>query len=161
MSAARPRPGTLVLSYAVTGTISDLRMPPMTAPARADGLWRHTCFEAFVRAPSGTAYYELNFAPSTHWAAYGFGDYRSGMRVAREMSAPRVVVQASGERYRLRVSSELDRLPGLPSDAPWRLGLAAILEENSGRTSYWALAHPPGQADFHHSDCFVHELPDH
>jgi hypothetical protein len=137
----------------------DLRMPTVTTPSRTDELWRHTCFEAFVRASPDAGYYEFNFAPSTQWAAYRFSDYRSGMRVANEMRAPRFAVDSSGESYGLRVSAELDRLPGLPGDAAWRLGLSAVIEETSGRTSYWALAHPPGKADFHHWDCFAQELP--
>jgi hypothetical protein len=36
------------------------------------------------------------------------------------------------------------------------LGLSAVLEEQDGTKSYWALAHPPGgKPDFHHPDCFV------
>ena len=159
VEVARPRPGNLALHYAVTGKMSDLFMPPVTAPARSDELWRHTCFEAFVRASSSAAYYEFNFAPSLQWAAYRFSDYRSGMRVASEISAPRLEVQSNGACTELQVSLELGRLPGLPCDAPWRLGLAAVIEETSGRKSYWALTHPPGKADFHHSDCFAHEFP--
>ena len=159
VDVARPRPGNLVLHYFLTGRMSDLRMPPVTAPARTDELWRHTCFEAFVRASPGTAYYEFNLAPSMQWAAYRFSDYRSGMRVARGISAPRVAVQSDGARYELQAVLELDCLPGLPGDAVWRLGLSAVIEETSGRKSYWALAHPPGKADFHHSDCFAQELP--
>lgn len=159
VEVARPRPGNLVLHYFVTGTLGELRLPPVTAPTRRDALWRHTCFEAFVRASPSAAYYELNFAPSTQWAAYRFSDYRRGMRVASEISAPRVEVQLNGACYELRASLELDRLPGLPSDGLWRLGLAVVLEDTSGRKSYWALAHPPGKADFHHSDCFALELP--
>ncbi len=155
----RPRPGNLVLHYVVTGKTSDLSMPPVTAPARSDELWRHTCFEAFVRASPGAAYYEFNFAPSMQWAAYRFSGYRSGMSVASGISAPCVEVQSTGECYELQASLALDRLPGLPSDAAWRLGLSAVIEETSGRKSYWALAHPPGKADFHHSDCLAHELP--
>src|ERR1700730_402587 len=45
----RPCAGSLLLSYLVTGRISDLRIPPAVAAARTDELWRHTCFEAFVR----------------------------------------------------------------------------------------------------------------
>lgn len=159
VEVVRPRPGSLVLCYGVTGKIGDLRMPTVTAPTRADGLWRHTCFEAFVRAPPSAAYYEFNFAPSTQWATYRFSDYRSAMGVASELGAPRFEVESSGEGYGLQVSLALDRLAGLPSDALWRLGLSAVIEETGGRKSYWALAHPPGNADFHHSDCFAHELP--
>jgi len=159
VAAARARPSTLVLDYEITGKIGDLRMPPMMAPVRSDGLWRHTCFEAFVRAAPGTAYHEFNFAPSTQWAAYGFDGYRSGMRIEGELVAPRFEMESSGKHYNLRVSLALDRLPSLPSDAIWRLGLSAVIEEMNGALSYWALAHPPGKADFHHSDCFAHELP--
>jgi hypothetical protein len=156
VEVARPRPGGLDLCYVVTGRIGDLRMPTVTAPTRTDGLWRHTCFEAFVRASPDAVYYELNFAPSTQWAAYRFGGYRSGMGVASEVGAPRFEVESGEEGYRLRVSLDLDRLPG---DSPWQLGLSAVIEETGGRTSYWALAHPPGKADFHHPDCFALELP--
>jgi hypothetical protein len=157
VEAVRPRPGSLVLSYVVTGRISDLRLPPVLAAARAEELWRHTCFEAFVRASPGTGYYEFNFAPSTQWAAYRFSGYRSGMQVATEISAPRIEVQSSLECHTLQAALELDRLPDLPHDAGWYLGLSALIEEASGRQSYWALAHPPGKADFHHSDCFAYE----
>jgi hypothetical protein len=159
VDVARPRPDTLTLGYRVTGKIGNLRLPPRAAPTRADRLWTHTCFEAFVRASPGGAYFELNFAPSTRWAAYGFDGYRSGMRIAHEISASRIEVQSSPERYRMVVTVTLGGLPGAPSDASWRLGLAAVIEETSGRASHWALAHPPGKADFHHSDCFAHGLP--
>ena len=39
------------------------------------------------------------------------------------------------------------------------LGLSAVIEEADGNVSYWALAHPPGKPDFHHSDCLALELP--
>ena len=158
VDVARPRAGGLVLSYFVTGRVSDLRMPSVTEAARTEELWRHTCFEAFVRASTGAGYYEFNFAPSTQWAAYRFSGYRSGMRVATEIGALRIEVQTSPERYTLQAFLELDRLPGLPRDAAWRLGLSALIEETSGRQSYWALAHPPGKADFHHPDCFAYEF---
>ena len=83
VETARPRADSLVLSYIVTGTMSDIRHAARQAATRGDELWQHTCFEAFVRASSGAEYYEFNFAPSTQWAAYRFSGYRSGRRVAR------------------------------------------------------------------------------
>jgi hypothetical protein len=154
---ARPQPGRLVLSYIVTGKMSDVRMPPVVASARSDELWRHTCFEAFVRASPGEEYYEFNFGPSTQWAAYRFGSYRSGMRVAAEISANPIEVTATAGSFILEASLDLDRLE-LPREVLWRLGLSALIEETSGRKSYWALAHPPGRPDFHHADSFAHEL---
>src|SRR5436305_13017231 len=96
---ARPRRGNLVLTYFVTGKISDLRIPAEAAPTRVHELWQHTCFEAFVRASASTAYYEFNFAPSMQWAAYRFSTYRREMSVANDASAPRIDVQASGGLY--------------------------------------------------------------
>ena len=150
---ARPRPGNLILSYVVSGKIGDLRWPPVVTPARADELWRHTCFEAFIRPSSGSAYYEFNFSPSTQWAAYRFDSHRSGMRVATEIGAPRTEVRSDEATYTLQAALELDGL-----SSPLHLGLSAVLEETNGRKSYWAVAHPPGKADFHHADCFTLEF---
>jgi hypothetical protein len=158
VEAARPGPGELAVHYVVTGAIGDLLLPCPAAPARTDGLWRHSCFEAFVRAPPAEAYCELNFAPSLQWAAYGFSAYRDGMGEAR-MEPPRVEVRSNGDRYELRASIALDGVAALPGDAAWRLGLSAVIEERNGRKSWWALAHPPGPPDFHHEDCFALELP--
>lgn len=155
----RPHPSSLVLSYLVTGRLDDLRMPPLGASTRAQELWQHTCFEVFVRAPPSAAYYEFNFAPSTRWAAYRFSDYRREMSVADDVSAPRIEAQSRGELYQLRASLSLDGLSSLPTDVAWRLGLSAVIEETSGGKSFWALAHPPGKADFHHPVCFACELP--
>jgi hypothetical protein len=162
----RPQASRLVLAYVVTGRISDLVVPPAAAPARTDELWRHTCFEAFVRRPPGEAYYEFNFAPSTQWAAYQFNGYRSAMRVATEIGDPRIEVDSGPERYILRASLELDELL-FPTGAgergegaAWRVGLSAVIEEAGGHRSYWAVAHPQGRPDFHHSDCFALEVPE-
>jgi hypothetical protein len=149
---ARPHPGSLILSYVVSGRISDLLMPPVVAAARTDELWQHTCFEAFVRPSAGPGYYEFNFSPSTQWAAYQFDSYRSGMRSATEIGAPRIEVRSSAETYTLQAELEFGGL-----SSALHLGLSAVLEETNGRKSYWALAHPPGKADFHHSDCFTLE----
>jgi len=139
----------------VTGRISDVAMPAVSVATRMDELWRQTCFEAFVAA--GVAYYEFNFAPSRHWAAYRFSSYRTDMRVATEIGPPHITVERSPERYTLQASLDLDQLL-LSRDATLRLGLSAVIEEKSGRRSYWALAHPSGKADFHNSDCFTLEL---
>jgi hypothetical protein len=166
VEVARPQISRLVLAYVVTGRIGDLVMPALVAPARTDDLWRHTCFEAFVRKSPGSGYYEFNFAPSTQWAAYQFSAYRSGMRVAAEIGDPGIEVNSSPNRYILRASLNPDELL-LPANggerqggAAWGLGLSAVIEEAGGRRSYWALAHPQGIPDFHHSDCFALQVPE-
>ena len=154
-----PRGGLLRLGFEVNGEMADLYLPARTAPVRTDELWRRTCFEAFIGAGAGGTYIELNFAPSTQWAAYAFAGYRAGMRVAREIARPAIEVRRTAERFDLRVSIDLGPVEALPQGADWRIGLAAVIEEASGAKSYWALAHPPGRPDFHHAHGFAYELP--
>ncbi len=155
---SRPLPGRLAVRWLASGRLGGLRLPAAAAPARADGLWRHTCFEAFVRAPRGAGYHELNFAPSAQWAAYSFDGYRDGMRAAELVSPPRIETEGTDGALALRVSLDLGGLPELACAATWRLALSAVIEEDGGRLSYWALAHPPGKPDFHHPAGFVLEL---
>jgi hypothetical protein len=39
-----------------------------------------------------------------------------------------------------------------------RLGLSAVIEDDNGSLSYWALKHPSGKPDFHHPDAFALEI---
>ncbi|HEY5288793.1 MAG TPA: DOMON-like domain-containing protein [Caulobacteraceae bacterium] len=148
----RRSPRELALTYIVTGAISEIALPSPAPPVRADDLWRRTCFEAFIRFGSGEGYLEFNFAPSGAWAAYRFDAYRAGMRVADEIAPPRIEATTTDRRFDLAVTVDL-------GEAAWgavcRLGLSAVIEETSGVKSYWALAHPPGIPDFHHSRAFV------
>jgi hypothetical protein len=155
VDVARTPAGGLVLSYFVAGRIRDLLMPPVVEPVRADELWRHTCFEVFVRPAATNSYCEFNFAPSMRWSAYLFDGYRSGMRVAGEIAAPKIELRSGPASYSLQAFLELSTLP---RDAAWNLALSAVIEEADGNKSYWALAHPPGKPDFHHSDCFALQL---
>jgi hypothetical protein len=158
VDVARSHAGSLVLYYFVTGKIGGLRLPPIAPSVRAEELWQRTCFEAFVGCEASDIYYEFNFAPSTQWAAYQFDGYRRGMREASGVNAPTIAVKASSALLRLQASLEIGQLSDLPRDRRWRLGLSALIEETGGRTSYWALTHPPGKPDFHHPDCFAHEF---
>jgi hypothetical protein len=154
VEAARTGPRTLALRYALSGRIDELALPSPAQPRRVDELWRHTCFEAFVRPETGDAYYEFNFAPSTEWAAYGFTAYREGMRSPEGVGDPRISTQTGPDRFLLQAVLDLEALD-LPADAPWKLGLTAVIEAASGERSFWALAHAPGRPDFHHPDCFA------
>ena len=159
VEVSRPKPRCLALQYHLTGTTGEVRMPSAATPARADELWRHTCFEAFVRSSGSASYFEFNFAPSMRWAAYRFADYRQGMSNQSLTEAPQLCGQMSDAGYELRVHLDLHGLPDLAESGPWQVGLSAVIEDVSGRRSYWALTHPPGEADFHHADCFALELP--
>jgi hypothetical protein len=158
VEAKRPEPQALHLDYRLTGKIADLLIPAAAKSERTDELWRHTCFEAFVRAQKGAEYLELNLAPSGRWAVYNFASYRKGMSPAYEIGAPMMDVETTPEHLTLRARLDLSGAAIVFLTSPWRLALSAVIEETNGHLSYWGLAHPPGKPDFHHSDCFAHEL---
>lgn len=137
----------LRLDYALTGDLANLRLPAPMPPGPADGLWRHTCFEAFVGGQDGGAYREFNFSPSGQWADYRFAARRTP-DAAPDPSVliPEVLWRSNPGHLRLCA-----RLPAsvLPPAGTWRVGLSAVLEHQDGRLSYWALAHPGIHPDFH------------
>jgi hypothetical protein len=150
----------LALRYIVTGAITDLALPKWAKPERTDDLWKHTCFEAFVRGAGDEAYCEFNFSPSTEWAAYRFSKYRRETALdIGEVNAPAIVLRDSPTHFQMDIAIDLSRVAELPTRAPWRAGVSAVIEEKSGQKSYWALAHPQGKPDFHHADSFVLQLP--
>ena len=150
--------GALALTYLLKGDLSRLLIPPPGVPRRADRLWQHTCFEAFVRLKGSTAYYEFNFAASGEWAAYTFRSYRDGVPLEDEELSPRIAVHSAVNSLDLQAVIRLDRLLSTNLRAPLGLALSAVIEEKSGLLSYWALRHPPGKPDFHHPDAFALEL---
>ena len=131
--------------------ISHLILPDPAEPGRADHLWKTTCLEAFV-STGGETYVEYNFSPSGQWATYAFDSPRQGLRNAGE----NVEVWLEGGDDWIAVEAEVsaDLAPG------YALALTAVIEEEGGHKSYWALAHPDGPPDFHDPSCFLARLPE-
>ncbi|HYJ52366.1 MAG TPA: DOMON-like domain-containing protein [Allosphingosinicella sp.] len=150
------------MTFRLPGDTSMVELPVRIEPRvkqserrRADRLWEHTCFECFVRPEGEAGYLEFNFSPSMEWAAYRFDDYRENMRDA-DVTCPAIVATARPNRFEISVRIDL---PPEWKGRCWRAGFAAVIEEKDRTKSYWALAHPPGDPDFHHPDCFALELP--
>jgi hypothetical protein len=156
--AANVGNGHLSLVFSVTGDLAAIRIPPPLASGRADGLWQHTCFEAFIRPPRGEEYVEINLAPSGQWAAYRFDGYRSGMGHA-EIPEPKIVSHGSAFVLGLVAQIDLGALPEFAGWETWQAAINAVIEAADGSVSHWALAHPADMPDFHHADAFVLELP--
>jgi hypothetical protein len=148
----------LTVTYVLNGIVDLLRIPPDQSARRVDGLWRHTCFEAFIGAKNDSEYHEFNFSPSGEWAAYSFRDYRDGGPCDGDGLEPKIMVQRGAESVELSAVIRLDHLPGIQSNVCLWIGLSAVIEDLSGALSYWALKHPPGKPDFHHSDNFALEF---
>ena len=147
---ARRAGRVLSLEYVLAGPVERVWRPEAAARVRTDGLWRATCFEAFVRTADG--YVEYNLSPSGAWAAYRFDGYREGMG-ALDMPAPFIVTRRAPGRFALTADVSL------PEDAGREVGLTAVIQGLDGSNAYWALAHPSDKPDFHHPDSFALELP--
>lgn len=140
--------GRTMLRYRVDGC-GALVLPPYAGKGRADDLWRATCFEMFL-GDAGPAYLEFNFSPSARWAAYFFPTYREG-RVEPELTFPPDIQADQGlEIFVLTVFLATRDVAGAG-----RVGVSAVMEEQGGRFSYWALAHGAGAPDFHNPACFM------
>ncbi|CAN5448712.1 hypothetical protein BH10PSE14_BH10PSE14_17470 [soil metagenome] len=155
--AERSDATSLKLRYEVSGEVGKLRPIRIGESIRTDGLWKTTCFEAFVSG-GGDGYFELNFSPSSDWASYCFDSYRNGMRIA---PISPVVQPGPDHLYTsAMLSADIDfsSVTSIVDTPSWRVGLSAVIEEESGSKSYWALAHAPGKPDFHNADCFTARL---
>lgn len=179
--AAWTADGGLRFSFRLAGDLRGLRLPAPAPAARRDGLWRHTCCEAFVAARGAPAYREFNFSPAGAWAAYVFSAYR---QAAGELPAapPAIRIACYGERHDERdravdneeavdsaVDSEAeaslclvatiaaDCLP--PAGEGLDIGLSMVVEAADGTLSYRALRHCAPRPDFHRRDSFALFLP--
>ncbi len=150
--------GALAFTYTLKGDLSRIRIPAPREPRRADRLWEQTCFEAFVSGNNKPEYYELNFALSGEWALYAFRRYRERAGLVEGEPAPTITVRETGDSFELDAAMGLDRLPMIGPGARIRLALSAVIEDDRGMLSYWALKHPSGKPDFHHPDGFALEL---
>jgi hypothetical protein len=146
-------PNWLRVRWKVQGA-SGVVLPPFAGKGRADGLWQETCFELFLRTPGEAGYVELNLAPSEQWAAYDFVGYRSGMAERPLPRDPDCTARVGGQVIIFDASIPMAGLPPLP----WELGISAVIVEEDGTKSLWALRHGPGPADFHAPACFAVRL---
>lgn len=146
--------GGLRLRYVFSGPLALVKLPDDSVPTRADGLWQHTCCEAFVAVPGEAVYREFNFSPSGAWAAYRFSDYRSTAALPLG-PVPAIACQLSADHLLIDVMLDAAWLPREPALS---IGLCAVVETTDGERSYWALAHPAPQPDFHHREGFALKL---
>ncbi|MBT9552252.1 MAG: DOMON-like domain-containing protein [Hydrogenophaga sp.] len=149
------------LRFTLTGDLNALAIPEPLPPGPADGLWQHTCFEAFVGTTGSAAYREFNFSPSGQWAAYRFSAERVRDPATERSGHPPVITcERSADTLDLRVWLPPALLPEPAHKAALKIGLNAVIETRDGQLSYWALQHPRAdRPDFHHPGGWVHRLP--
>ncbi|WP_374326858.1 DOMON-like domain-containing protein [Azonexus sp.] len=154
VTASRGAAGELQLDYRLHG-VTILALPPPAVAGPADGLWQHTCCEAFIAVADGPAYREFNFAPSGQWAVYDFADYRQRNESWQPPAAPQISCRRDGDTLYLMATVPAALLPANAA----RLGLSVVAATPAGDRSYWALAHAAAQPDFHLAASFVLPLP--
>ena len=158
--ARRRTPLELSVTFRIAGSTPRIAWHEPAREGCVDELWKHSCFEAFIRAGGRDDYVELNLAPARQWALYDLDSYRGGRRHSAD-----AMLQDVNFRSREDLSVPMSRmratltLPPSFADLAWTLGLTTIIEELDGTTSYWALAHAPGLPDFHNPDTFIARLP--
>lgn len=137
----------------VSGPLGEVLIPGAAAlPERRDGLWEETCFEFFLAIKGTPRYWEFNLSPAGHWNVYRFSAYRQGMAEEQAFRAlPFSVGSGSGS---LLLALELDLAGIVKTDQALEAAIAAVIKLKRGGKTYWALAHPGPQADFHHRQGF-------
>jgi len=142
----------LRLRYFIHAEPAAIRLPEARPAQAADGLWQHTCCEAFIAPTGSTEYREFNFSPSGQWAAYRFSDYRERDTAFTAPLAPHIELRQHADGFELTASLA----PALlPDAASLQLGLTVVIEAADGSKSYWALTHAAAQPDFHLRQSFA------
>ena len=156
--------GALLLEYRLQADLSQLRVPEPAQPRACEGLWQHTCMEAFIGSGGGD-YVEFNFSPSGEWACYRFAAYRQaldepfgGGSPSRSGPVPECSTTCAVDGLHLRARIPPGLLPVASPGGAWVLGLSAVLEGRAGELAYLALHHPCARPDFHHHEGFVLRL---
>lgn len=153
--------GRIGVEYDIHGMLSHLVIPEQCSGAtdkRRDDLWRHTCFELFVKEADEKkrGYLECNFTPSGNWNVYSFGSHRKEMADADIVTSPAITTTTMKKMYSLR--AEVD-LTGLVSESSViDIGVSCLVENRNGKLGYWALSHPKETPDFHDPRSFLIRL---
>ena len=145
----------LVLQYSLSGDIESVLLPPPSRlPSRKDELWKATCFEFFLAIKDQPGYWEFNMSPSGDWNAYHMDAYRRiGFREETAIEHLPFEFKKGSDGFFLDVS--LDLTSFIRHERQLQMGIAAIIQTEGGSETYWALAHPAPDADFHLRDSFM------
>ncbi len=147
----------LYLQYLLGGELSTLTMPTAgDAPSRRDRLWETTCLECFFGRRDHPGYWEVNLSPHGEWNVYAFSAYRHGM--IEETTIENLAVTVTVTSNALALSVLVPTSAMFNHQDALQVGLCAVLQEQSGVQSFWALAHPGKQPDFHDRRGFMLDL---
>lgn len=145
------------IQYALLGDLKEIAFSPVSdTPERKQELWQETCFEFFLGIQNSDSYWEFNLSPSGDWNVYRFDAYRQGMQEEATFTALPFSTQYLSDGLALVVNIDLDKI--VPADRTLELAIAAVIKQQNGTMSHWALAHQGTEADFHRRDSFIISL---
>lgn len=128
-----------------------LVIPSFAGKGRANDLWQTTCFELFLQQPGSSGYIEFNLSPSERWNAYDFSGRREGMTERPMPREPECTMRKGSD---IAVFDVAIPAAGLPK-GPLNSAVTAVIEEEGGVKSYWAMVHGADVPDFHDPACFT------
>lgn len=96
-------------------------------------------------------------SPSRNWNVYVIDAYRQvNMREETEFTQLPFDFEITNEKMSINMSVDIN--PIIQPEMDLDIGIAAIIQKKDGGESYWALAHPTPQADFHTLESFILSL---
>ncbi|MEM9088638.1 MAG: DOMON-like domain-containing protein [Cyanobacteria bacterium P01_F01_bin.53] len=166
---------SLVFSYGIKGDLEQIVLPELgesasaenhigEAFARKDRLWERTCFEFFLSGDKhhtkDTPYWEFNMSPTGEWNVFSLEGYRKGLQ--EEQTITRLPFEVYRSNNYLNLTMTLDIRALMAPESVIRVGVSMVVLCASASAqpveSFWAIAHPGPEADFHHPDSFVLSL---
>jgi hypothetical protein len=151
------RMNTMAIHCNLHGNLTEIDIPAqIDRPNRKDNLWEDTCFEFFLGVKDSERYWEFNLSPSRDWNIYRFDAYRQGMQ--EELAFVEIPFNIRKRSNSLVLSLEFNLTPIIQMNQSLDVAISSVVKPQDGKTTYWALVHPGGQADFHRRDSFTLEL---
>jgi hypothetical protein len=145
----------LSIRYLVSGEIDQITIPsPAATPFRKNDLWKATCFEFFIAVENKPEYWEFNMSPSGDWNVYVMDAYRQ-VNMREEKAFEQLPFEFDSN---LSLNISVDVSPIIQPEQTLQIGIATIIQTQDATETYWALAHPTPQADFHTRESFILSL---
>jgi hypothetical protein len=145
----------LTVQYSLSGKLEQVLFPRVNPqPGRKDELWLATCFEFFLAFPGQPQYWEFNLSPSGDWNVFHMDAYRRiGFRREESIQNPEIEIVNDIDCFKLHAT--IDVTPIFAGETIIQAGVTSVIQTHQGHETYWALAHPQPQADFHLRESFL------
>ena len=145
----------LAVQYVVGGDVENILLPaPSSDSERKHNLWKATCFEFFIAIKDQPQYWEFNLSPSGNWNVYAMDAYRQ-VNMREEIVFTQLPFEFRKTNDEIFLDISVDLNPIIQPENILEIGITTIIQTDNDSESYWALAHPGQNADFHLRDSFT------